>query len=132
MTTNARSTEAEASPADEPSAPTSTGNTIGEHVDAWIAANTEIKGYQWAQAAIAASLKRMSGERTDLQGGQTLIQAFCEAVKIGPSYFSRLVRTHETFAKRLAPGGNRFDGDGSRCGTASRPATGPVVARTGR
>jgi hypothetical protein len=88
---------------DQEDLPVFRGESFEDHVDAWQALDLLSTRHQWAQAAIASSLERKSGTRTDVTGGKTDIQRFCREVKISTGYFSRLVKTYRTFAEPLDP-----------------------------
>jgi len=86
------------------SLPTFNGDSFAAHVECFATLARRDKWAHWRQCAIAASLARQFGQRTDLDNGETLIQQFCRLARIGESHFSRLVRTFRTFAGPLAPG----------------------------
>lgn len=77
---------------------------VNDAVLVWRALHGKKLWVQWREAAIAASIARECGQRTDRGRGPTRIQQFCADAPIGASHFSRLVRTHTVFDGLLATG----------------------------
>ena len=67
---------------------------LGSAQLAWDEATDSERMAPWRKAAICASLKRMTGSRTDLDGAQTLIERFCHEANGGKGmsrdHFSRI------------------------------------------
>jgi len=89
--------------------------TEADALPVWRALNATDRDVQWRKAAIAATLERASGSRTDCGAALTPIQSFCLQAHIGTSTCSRWAKTYRVYdtllddlrAKPLDPGVKR-------------------------
>jgi hypothetical protein len=89
--------------------------TEADALPTWRGLNKTDRAVQWCKAAIAASLERAWGQRTDCGAPLTPIQSFSKSVGIGVEHCARLAKTYRFYDKLLAdlqnapldPGSNR-------------------------
>lgn len=87
--------------------PSFLGRSFTEHVTVMLLLNRKDKHTNFRKAAIAASLHRDGGRRTDLTGAETTIQQFSRKVGIGSAHCARLARTHNVIGELLATGSKK-------------------------
>jgi len=87
------------------------GTTRTQHVDAWRAVDRALQKKFWMFGAIAFSLVRKPGVRSDKYDEevyQTEIQKFIKSVGIGRNTFQRVQRTYRVFAGPCTSAGTRY------------------------
>src|SRR5262249_6636957 len=84
--------------------PEFTGRDMNEHVHVWTLLRARETRTQWRKAAVAASLVRQGGSRTDLGQQATPIQRVCQITQTDAGYFSKMARTHRVFSELLVTG----------------------------
>lgn len=68
------------------------GDTLDQHVSAFVSVNTQIDSSQWAMAAIAASIEK--------QYGESQIEAFAEKVAYKPRTVRKMVQTYREIVEK--------------------------------